>query len=141
MTLPSGTALMELSETDFAVADPAADVRGRSVVDSSGEEMGKVDELLIDDTEARVRMLRIEHGGVLGIGAEHYLIPVDAVTGVTADEVSIDRGRSKLTDVPGYDPDVSYEPAYYRNVYAWWNYSPYWTPDYSLPPFPHYPAA
>jgi sporulation protein YlmC with PRC-barrel domain len=74
-----GATLVNLGDTGLTVADPNADVRGRAVVDHNGEEIGKVDDLLIDDRERRVRFLRVGHGGFLGIGASHFLVPVDAV--------------------------------------------------------------
>lgn len=136
MALPDGSTLQSLRETEFTVADHQSDVRGRNVVDPAGEEIGKVDDLLIDDTEKKVRMLRVEHGGFLGIGADHFLVPIDAVTAVTDDAVHIDRERSRLTDVPGYDPDVAFEPAYYDDVYGWWGYPTYWSAGYVYPGFP-----
>ena len=140
MTTPEGSNLLKLGDSDLTISDPAADVRGRAVIDSTGEEIGKVDDLLVDDVEARVRMLSVEHGGFLGIGADHFLVPVDAVTAVTDDEVRIDRERSRLTDLPGYDPAVAYEPPYYRDVYGWWDYPSYWAAGYRYPTFPRYPV-
>ena len=138
MAAPAGSTLQSLADTEFTIADAEADVRGRKVVDATGEEVGEVDDLLVDDSETKVRMLRVKHGGFLGIGAEHFLVPVDAVTSVTDDAVHIDRGRSRLTDVPGYDPDVAERPAYYADVYGWWGYPVYWGPGYTYPDYPNY---
>jgi sporulation protein YlmC with PRC-barrel domain len=93
MTAPTGDTLVPLSESTLTVSDPRADVRGRKVVDATGEEVGTVDDLLVDDAEVKVRMLRVKHGGFLGIGADHFLIPVDAISSVTDDAVHIDRER------------------------------------------------
>jgi len=127
--------LVALSETGLTVADPRADVRRHKVVDAGGEEVGVVDDLLVDDEESKVRMLRVKHGGFLGIGADHFLVPVDAVASVTDDAVHIDRDRSRLTDVPGYDPEVSYDPTYYGGVYGFWGYPGYWGPGYVYPAY------
>lgn len=137
MAASEGSTLQPLSETGLTVQDPWADVRGRKVLDAADEEIGKVDELLIDDTETKVRLLRVEHGGFLGIGADHFLVPVDAVTSVDDDSVRIDRERAEMTDVPGYDPDLAREPVYYRDLYGWWGYEPYWGPGYAYPPYPY----
>lgn len=134
-----GSTLRPLSDTELTVEDPWADVRGRKVLDASGEEIGKVDELLIDDVDVRVRLLRVKHGGFLGIGADHFLVPVDAVTSVDDDSVRIDRDRARLSDVPGYDPDLAQRPAYYEDLYGWWGYGPYWGPGYTYPPPPYHP--
>ncbi|MGY1749102.1 PRC-barrel domain-containing protein [Modestobacter sp. SYSU DS0511] len=128
--------LVPLSETDRTIADPAADVRARSAVDSSGEEIGTVEDLLVDDEECRVRFLQIGSGGFLGIGKDRFLVPVDAVTSVQPDQVQIDRDRARMTDVPGYDPEVTRDPAYFEDVYGWWGYGAYWGPGYLYPRFP-----
>jgi sporulation protein YlmC with PRC-barrel domain len=126
-----------LSETDQTVADPDADVRGRDVHDSNGEKIGAVDDLLVDDAELRVRFLRVGSGGFLGIGKDHFLVPVDAITSVDADAVTVSRAREHLDGAPGYDPELAHDPAYYPGVYGWWGYGPYWTPGYTYPPFPY----
>lgn len=131
------TTLLPLSETNQTVADPAADVRGRAVVDSNGEEIGTVDDLLIDDQENKVRFLRIGEGGFLGIGKQHFLIPVDAVAVIEDDRVQINRERGHLRDVPAYDPDLSEQPDYFAGVYGWWGYGPFWGPGYTYPPYPY----
>lgn len=137
MSAPTNDTLVRLSESGLTVSDPQADVRGRDCVDTSGDEIGKVDDLLVDSGECKVRFLRVSHGGILGIGAQRFLIPVEAVSSVTAQQVQIDRERSQLTDVPGYDPEVEEDPGYYGGLYGWWGYPAYWGPGYSYPPFPY----
>ncbi len=131
--------LVKLTDTTLTVADPAADVRGRKVLDRHGEEIGEVDDLLLDEEKQNVRFLRLAAGGFLGIGEQHFLVPVDAVTKVDADHVHIDRERSRLRDVPTYNPDLVPDPVYYADVYGWWGYRPYWSPGYAYPPYPMYP--
>lgn len=119
--------LHQLSETDQTVADPAADVRGRTVVDRFGEEVGRVDDLMVDDREHKVRFLRVGEGGFLGIGQSHYLVPVDAIVSVDPDRVRIDRERGAMGDVPRYDPELADQPDqdYYGDVYGWWGAVPF----------------
>ncbi len=69
------TILVGVTRSRLDVADPRDDVRGRRVVDVRDEEVGIVDDLLIDDDQYEVRMLQIEHGGILGIGADYYPVP------------------------------------------------------------------
>lgn len=118
--------LRPLGDAGLTVANPEADVRSRRVLDRDGEEVGTVDELLIDEQDRQVRLLRVAHGGFLGIGEEHVLVPVEAVTRIDEDHVHIDRTRDAMTDTPGYHPDLAEEPTYYTSVYDWWGYPPYW---------------
>lgn len=120
----SGT-ILELGDTDRTVADPATDVRGRTVVDRDGRRIGRIDDLLIDDQAHHVLFLRVAEGGFLGLGATHYLVPVQAVVAVHPDRVQIDRWRGGMGNVPLYDPDLAPLPAYYGNVYGWWGFPPY----------------
>lgn len=114
-------------------------MRGRKVVDSNGDDIGEVDDLLVDDQENKVRFLRVGAGGFLGIGEQHFLVPVDAVERIDSDRVHITRDRASLSDVPTYDPALADDPAYYTDLYGWWGYSPYWGPGYAYPTYPHYP--
>ncbi|MCO7220919.1 PRC-barrel domain-containing protein [Klenkia sp. PcliD-1-E] len=127
--------LRPLRETGLTIADPGADVRGRTVRDRDGEDIGTVDEVLVDDQEEKVRMLRVAEGGFLGLGRTHYLVPVDVVVSTDDDEVRIDRSRTTLADVPGYDPDLTPEPDY-ASAYGWWGVGPFWGPGARWPGVP-----
>lgn len=137
MTAGETGLLVRLADTDRTVADPAEDVRGRQVVDSDGEDLGRVDDLLVDDRDGRVRFLRIGEGGFLGIGKSRFLVPVEAVVAIDEDTVRISRNRGEMTGVPTYDPDLAEDPGYYGNVYGWWGYPPFWQPGYAGAAYPH----
>ncbi|MEJ7838414.1 MAG: PRC-barrel domain-containing protein [Thermomicrobiales bacterium] len=118
--------LLPLNESGLMLSNAEEDLRGRDVVDRNGDGIGKVDNLLIDEQDRRVHLLRVAHGGFLGIGATHFLIPADAVTSVDDTTVHIDRQRDAMADTPGYyDPELADRPAYYASVYNWWGYPPY----------------
>jgi sporulation protein YlmC with PRC-barrel domain len=134
-TQRAGT-IVSLTDSTLSVADPAEDVRGHDVIDRHGEKVGRVDDLMIDEQEGRVRFLRVAHGGVLGIGASHFLVPVDAVTRVDDAHVHINRAHQDLSGVPGYDPTLAEVPDYYPGLYGWWGYNPYWTEGYVAPRYP-----
>lgn len=135
--------LVRLSDTDLTVADPAEDVRDRSVVDRDGEEIGKVNDLLIDEREHRVHFLEVASGGFLGLGKTKFLIPVEAITRISADTVFVNQTRQHIAGAPGYDPDLINqdvgEENYYGDVYRHYGYPPYWGPGYIYPPYPYYP--
>lgn len=117
MTEPAGT-LTPLSDTGQTIADPNQDVRGRSVVDSAGENIGTVADLLVDTVTNHVRFLRVEHGGILGFGATSSFIPVEAVREVTEDEVHVESSKDHIAGGPRYDPDLVDQGAHYDEVYG-----------------------
>ncbi|MFY1636233.1 PRC-barrel domain-containing protein [Solwaraspora sp. WMMB335] len=130
--------LIKMSDAHEMVADPAEDIRGRKVHDTDGNEIGKVDDLLIDEAEHKVRMLRVEHGGILGIGATASFIPVDAVTRITDDVVHINESRERVSGAPAYDPDLVSQDKYYEDLYGYYGYLPFWGVGYVYPGYPYY---
>ncbi|MBA3414244.1 MAG: PRC-barrel domain-containing protein [Chloroflexia bacterium] len=128
--------LVKLGDTDLTVADPAEDIRGRSVVDKAGEEIGHVDALLVDARENKVRFLQVASGGFLGIGERTFLLPVDAVTRTDEDRVHVDQTREHIAGSPAYDPDLVYDPDYYGGLSGYYGYAPYWGPGAVYPPSP-----
>jgi sporulation protein YlmC with PRC-barrel domain len=131
-------ALVKLSDTNLTLASRAEDIRGRDVLDTAGDEIGKVDDLLIDEQEQKVRFLQVSSGGFLGLGATKFLIPVDAIMRMTEDAVYISHARERLAGAPRYDPSLVDE-RYLGDVYGYYGYSPYWGPDYRYPGYPYYP--
>ncbi|MEZ0165416.1 PRC-barrel domain-containing protein [Kineococcus sp. LSe6-4] len=158
MTDQPRNTLVRLDDSGRTVADPAHDVRGRTVLDGDGEELGTVDDLLVDRDETpgpgegpgtgpgedagggQVRMLRVKHGGLLGIGADVFFVPVDAVTGVDEDAVHVDLGRDRVEGAPQYDPELVDQYEYYSSVYGYYGFTPYWAPGYVRPPWPGSPV-
>lgn len=117
--------LIKLSDTNLTPADPATDIRGRTVFDASGEEVGEVDDLLIDEKERHVRFLQVASGGFLGMGATKILIPVEAISRMDSAHVYIDQTREHLAEAPTYAPELV-EDHFYENLYTYYGYSPYW---------------
>ncbi len=137
MTMTKSSRLVKLGDTDLTVRSPLEDVRGRTVIDNSGDEIGHVDALLIDDQERNVRFLQIASGGILGIGERRFLVPVDAVLGMENDHLIIDQTGERVAGSPRYDPDLIYERDYYDDLYTYYGYAPYWRPGYTYPAFPN----
>jgi len=127
--------LLRLNETGLTVADEKADVRGRKVFDANGEEIGKVEDLLIDEDEYRVRFLQIGADGFLGIGKHHFLIPVDTVTRLTPDAVYVDRTREHVANGPHYDPELVRDAGGpdYDGIYAYYGLPAFWMAGYRYP--------
>jgi uncharacterized protein (TIGR02271 family) len=83
--------LQRLSKTsDYQVAPNEADVRGWKVVGDDGENIGKVDDLLIDPARMKVAQLDVDIKG-----GDHISVP--------AEEVQIDRVRREVR-IQGYGP-------------------------------------
>jgi sporulation protein YlmC with PRC-barrel domain len=137
MSVPQKATLRKLSDSILIVAFPEDDVRGRKVFDRHGEEVGEVDDLIIDDQEQKVRFMQVASGGFLGIGETKLMIPIDAITQITEDTVRIDQTRERVISAPGYDPALVRD-TYWEDLYGYYGYGPYWAPGYVYPPYPTY---
>jgi sporulation protein YlmC with PRC-barrel domain len=128
-TAPS---LFRLSESQLTVANPAEDVRDRTVLDSAGEEVGKVEDLMVDNQDRRVRFLLVSSGGFLGFGTTTFLIPVDAITRVDEGHVYVVQTREHITGGPRFTPELVQEPDW-EGAYGYYGYMPYWGRGYIYP--------
>lgn len=119
------TPLVRLDESGLTLAQPGDDVRGRPVVDRTGQEIGTVDGLIIDEHERRLRLLQVGSGGFLGIGKRKVLVPVEAVSSVD-DVVRIDKQREHVAAGPAYQPDLVPEHGIVDELYTYYGVIPYW---------------
>lgn len=127
MTSSEDHVLVDLDEIALVLADPAEDLRGATVVDREGQDVGAVDGLLVDESERRVRFLQVGSGGFLGLGRKSRLIPTNAITSTESGVVEVDTTREAVAGSPDYDPDLEASPDFgrYYDFYglpAFWGY-------------------
>lgn len=127
--------LVRLSDTDLIVMDPEEDIRGFAVMDDSGDEIGEIEDLIIDTEEKKVRFLQIASGGFLGLGEKRYLVPVDTITAIEDGVVRISKSWEHVAGSPEYDPDIE-SPEYWQETYDYYGYPPYWGAGYVYPGMP-----
>lgn len=137
MQTTAKTKLLKLTDSNLTVASTEDDIRGRKVLDSSGEEIGHVDDLFIDEAEEKVRLLQVASGGFLGLGETKFIIPIDAIRRIDDENVHIDQSRERVAGAPSYDPELE-DDSYYNNVYGYYGYLPYWGSGYVYPGYPYF---
>jgi len=117
--------LTRLRDTDQTVSSSDEDIRGRMAKDKDGHDLGTIEGLLIDDAERKVRFMEVGSGGFLGLGESKSLIPVEAITRMTPDEVYIGHTREHVAGAPRYDPELVHtELEYFFNLYPYYGYPP-----------------
>ena len=115
--------LRKLRDLDRTVAVAADDIRGRMVKDKDGHDLGTIDGLLVDAVGQKVRFMEVATGGILGLGETKSLIPVEAITRVTDDEVHISHTLEHVAGAPAYDPKlVKEDSAYLSSLYPYYGY-------------------
>ncbi|MGH2402887.1 MAG: PRC-barrel domain-containing protein [bacterium] len=109
--------------------------------DRAGEELGTVEDLLVDDREQKVRFLEIATGGFLGLGETKFMMPVDAITRIEAETVHIDQTRERVAGAPRYAPELVTDQSHWEELYGYYGYAPFWGPDYAYPLLPLHPPS
>jgi sporulation protein YlmC with PRC-barrel domain len=129
--------LKKLKDSDLMVADYRQDIRGRRVLDSEGHVIGHASALFIDGAERKIRMLEISGGGFLGIGDQHFLLPVDAITKVDDKDVHVNETGERVLKSPKYDPKLveRYDDEYWGPYYSYYDQVPYWSGTYAYPSY------
>ncbi len=138
MSTSATETLHTLKEMHVTPRDPAQDIRSRKIEDANGESLGKIEGLLIDDQENKVRFLRVASGGFLGVGQDTALIPVEAITKIGKDVVRVNQTRERISAAPTYNPSLI-DDRYYTGLYGYYGYGPYWAAGYAYPSYPYYP--
>ncbi len=80
------------------------DLRGRQVFDDSGEEIGTVRDLFLDEEGQQVRYLDVRAGGFLGLGDRMLVIPPHVVDGISEERVTLNEGRQRVIEEPEFAP-------------------------------------
>ena len=129
MTTALTRELERLTHSGMQLADPAADVRDREVLDCDGHRVGTVADLLVEPDTGTVRLVQVEHGGgMFGIGRKSRLVPVEALSHGDPRTVYVDRPRDEILAVDPYRPaEGDAEEEQYAAVYAAYGVTPYWS--------------
>ena len=108
----------------------ASTLAGDKVRNAAGEDLGKVDEIMIDIPTGRVAYAVVSFGGFMRMGNKLFAIPWSALA-VDEDEKCfiLDVDRQTLETAPGFDknnwPDMEDE-TFRTQVYKHYNADPYW---------------
>jgi len=111
-------------------AFPATKLLGERVLDSKGENLGKVEDLAIDFEQGRIRYAILSFGGFLGMGEKRFAVPVQALKRFDDDRLVLNLDREKLKNAPGIARDEWQDfddQTYAVDVYKFYGYAPYWS--------------
>jgi sporulation protein YlmC with PRC-barrel domain len=108
----------------------AGSLSGDRVRNNAGEDLGKIEEIMIDIHGGRVAYAVLSFGGFLGMGNKLFAVPWHALT-VDLDnhEFVLDVGRETLENAPGFDksdwPDMA-DPDWGAQIHRHYGRTPYW---------------
>ena len=82
----------------------ASSIIGDKVHNSEGEDMGKIEDIMIDITTGKIEYVVIEFGGFLTIGEKYFAIPFRLLQVDAANKAFIfDQPKEMLEKAPGFD--------------------------------------
>ena len=125
-------------EKKYRAVLSASSLAGDSVRNSAGEDLGKVDEIMIDIPSGRVAYAVLSFGGVLGMGNKLFAVPWSSLA-VDEDEKCfiLDVDRRTLENAPGFDkdnwPDMA-DANWGAQVFRHYGTTPYWEYRDTKPP-------
>lgn len=102
-----------------------------TVENSSGEKLGKIEELMVDLDNGRIAYAVLSFGGFLGMRDKLFAIPFDALKFDTINEkIMVNVDKEILENAPGFNKDnwpEMAEHAWLVDVYDYYGYPPYWS--------------
>ncbi|MBS1189722.1 MAG: hypothetical protein H6R10_1514 [Rhodocyclaceae bacterium] len=109
----------------------AADtLEGDDVVNTRGEDLGNIKDIMIDVPSGRVAYAVLSSGGFLGLGDKLFAIPWSALT-LDADRKCfiLDVEKDHLKNAPGFDKDhwpSMADPTWANEVHSFYGQKGYW---------------
>lgn len=108
----------------------ASRVIGAQVKNLAGEDLGKIEELIIDPKVGRIAYAILSFGGFLGFGNKLFAIPWSVLALPNDDNTFIlNVEKEVLENAPGFNPDNWPDMTDRRwgaDIYKYYGYLPYW---------------
>jgi sporulation protein YlmC with PRC-barrel domain len=108
----------------------ASTLSGDRVRNPEGEDLGKIEEIMLDYNNGRIAYAVLSFGGFMGLGNKLFAIPWNALELSTEEHKFIlNVDKEKLENAPGFDkndwPDMA-NPEWGSKIYSHYGYRPYW---------------
>ena len=107
----------------------ASTIKGTKVVNMAGEDLGKIEELMIDLEDGRIGYTVLSSGGFLGMGGKLFAFPWQALRLRLQDHnFLLDIPKETLKKAEGFDKDnwPTTNREWLATMYRFYGYQPYW---------------
>jgi hypothetical protein len=113
----------------------AGTLAGDRVRNAAGDDLGKIEEIMLDVPSGRIAYAVLSFGGFLGMGNKLFAVPWNALTLDEAEhEFILNVDKETLENAPGFDkdnwPDMS-DPTWGSQVYGHYGYTAEWESERS----------
>jgi sporulation protein YlmC with PRC-barrel domain len=106
----------------------ASTIKGDKIVNEEGEDLGKIEELMIDLQSGNIGYAVLSFGGVMGMGDKLFAIPWQALTLRPQEHAFLlDIPKDVLEEAEGFEKDkwpLTREEL--SRTYTYYGYQPYW---------------
>ena len=108
----------------------ATSLIGDKVKNSSGDDLGNIEEIMLDTNNGRISYAVLSFGGFLGMGDKLFAVPWNALNLNTDDKCfRLNVSKERLENAPGFDKDNwpnMADQKWGRNIYDYYNVTPHW---------------
>ena len=108
----------------------AVSLTGDEVVNAAGDDLGKIEAIMLDVKSGRIAYAVLSFGGFLGLGSKLFAIPWPALTlDATQKRFVLDVSKERLESAPGFDKDhwpSMADRAWATDIHAYYDIEPYW---------------
>jgi sporulation protein YlmC with PRC-barrel domain len=116
------------SYTDIVLAKKT--VIGSNVVNAQHEDLGKIEDLVLDAGAGRIAYAILSFGGFLGMGDKYFAIPWNALRfNLSGKHAVLNLDKKLLENAPGFDKDNwpnMADSTWGTSIYKHYGYIPYW---------------
>jgi sporulation protein YlmC with PRC-barrel domain len=113
----------------------AARLAGDKVVNAVGEDLGKIEAIMLDVTSGRIAYAVLSFGGFLGIGKKLFALPWGALTlDAIEQRFTLGASKEKLESAEGFDKDhwpSMADPAWAARLHSHYDVTPYWHEEHA----------
>ena len=108
----------------------ASTLENEKVVNAAGENLGEMEDYMIDLDNGRIAYCVLSFGGFLGMGDKLFMVPWGALTLDTVNKCFIlNVDKETLKNAPGFDkdnwPDTT-SPEFGTRIHSFYKVKPYW---------------
>lgn len=137
MSVVPGTIPPRSTDRTYRRVLAASTLAGDSVRNRNDEDLGKIDEIMVDIPSGRVAYAVLSFGGFMRMGNRLFAVPWSALT-VDQDRKCfiLDADKTTLENAPGFDkdnwPDMANQ-SFGTEIYKYYGRKPYWDDDTRVP--------
>lgn len=129
-----GTHIVGNGDDDLSGPGPrlmtASTLEGDKVINRQGEDLGEIDEIMLDVPRGRIAYAVMASGGFLGMGNKLFAIPWSALTLDTDNKCFVlDVDKQRLESAPGFDKDnwpSMADREFGSRIHRYYGARPYW---------------